>query len=157
MNVIAFLVPLINFAGARWDFVPFRVLIREIAIKLAENVRAQRRLHRITHFFQTWPEIAQKSFFAVFVLTDRLLRKIDIHPPGERERDYQRRRHEKVCFDVLVDARLEIAVARKHGRRDQIVIVDRLLDFRMERAGISDACRAAVADEIEPELVEIFL
>src|SRR5207244_11847438 len=93
VNVVAFLVPLITFAGARWDFVPFRVLSREIAIKLAENVRAQRRLHRITHLFQTWPEIAQKSFFAVFVITDRLLRKIYIPPPGYVERDSHARTH----------------------------------------------------------------
>ena len=157
VNVIAFLVPLIHFAGARWDFVPLRVLIREIAIKLAEDFRAQRRLHRIAHFFQTRPEIAQKSFFAGFVFADWLFAKIDIHPPGKRERDYQRRRHQEIGFDVLVHPRFEIAVTRKHGRRDQIVIVDRLFDFRMERAGISDAGRAAVADEIEPELVEIFL
>ena len=77
--------------------------------------------------------------------------------PGERKRDDQRRRHEEIRLDVLVDARLEVAVAGQHRRGDEIVFDDGLLDRRGERAGIADARGAAVADEIEAELVEIRL
>ncbi len=93
----------------------------------------------------------------MFICADRLVCKIDIDSSGQCERDHQRRRHQKVSFDVLVHARLKISVSRKHRRRDQIVIVDRLLDLRMQRAGIADAGCATVTDEVEPELIEIFL
>ena len=54
-------------------------------------------------------------------------------------------------------SRLEISISRQHRRGDEVVFVDRLFNFRMQRSGISDAGRAAVTDQIEPELVEIFL
>ena len=54
-------------------------------------------------------------------------------------------------------ARLEIAVAGEHAGGDEIVFGDRLLDGRVERAGIADAGRAAVADDLEAELVEVGL
>src|SRR5205085_7883471 len=88
---------------------------------------------------------------------DWFFAKIDIDPAGERERHHERRRHEEVRFDVLMHTRLEIAISRKHRCRDEIEFIDRLFDLRMQRAGVSDTSRAAVTDEIESELVEIFL
>ena len=157
VNVIALLVPLINFAGARRDFVPLRILIGEVAIESAENFRRERGLHGVANFLQGRPEIAQESFFAVFVLADRIFRQIEIDPAGERESDDQRRRHEKVRLDVLMHARFEIAIAGKDRGRDEIVFVNRFFDLRMERAGVADAGRATVADDVESELIEICL
>src|SRR5947207_11371330 len=54
-------------------------------------------------------------------------------------------------------ARFEIPVPRKNRSCNQIVFVDRFLDVWMQRSRVADARRAAVTDEIEPELVEIFL
>jgi hypothetical protein len=56
-----------------------------------------------------------------------------------------------------MNARFEIAIAREHGRRHEIEFADRLFDLRMKRTGIPDARRAAITDDIESELVEIFL
>ncbi len=56
-----------------------------------------------------------------------------------------------------MDARLEIAVAGKHRRGDQIIFDDGILNCRMQRAGIADAGRAAVTDQIEAEFVQIRL
>src|SRR5438034_11554713 len=56
-----------------------------------------------------------------------------------------------------MDARFEVAIARKDRCSDEIELVDCLLDVGMERARVADASRATVADEIESELVEIFL
>ena len=74
MNVVALLVPLINFADARRDFVPLRILIGEVAIESAENFRRERGLHRVANFAERRPEIAQKSFLSGFVFADRLVR-----------------------------------------------------------------------------------
>ena len=41
--------------------------------------------------------------------------------------------------------------------RDEVVLGDGLLDAGVERAGVADAGRAAVADEVEAELVEVRL
>ena len=78
MNVIALLIPLINVARAGRNFVPLRVLIGEIAIKSSKDFRREGGLHGVTHFGQAGPEIAQKRFFPVFVLADRLFRQIEI-------------------------------------------------------------------------------
>ena len=64
----------------------------------------------------------QVNVLAVLVLAERLLREVDIDAARERERDDERRRHEEVRLDVLVHARLEIAVAGKHRRGDEIVL-----------------------------------
>ena len=39
MNVIALLIPLVNIAGARWNLIPLRILVRKIAIQFAKRLR----------------------------------------------------------------------------------------------------------------------
>src|SRR4030095_4210442 len=102
------------------------------------------------------PKIAQESFFTVSVLAQRFARKINMHSAGERECHHQRMRHQEIRLDMLMYARFEVAVSRKHRGSNQIEFMDCLLDFRMERSGIADAGRATVADQIKPELIEIF-
>ena len=113
MNVVALLVPLINVASAGRNFVPLRILIGKIAIKPAKNFRSKRGLHGVAHLLQARPEIAQESFFPVFVFTDWLFCQIEVDPARERESDDQRRRHQEIRLDVLMDTRFEIAVSGK--------------------------------------------
>jgi hypothetical protein len=54
-----------------------------------------------------------------------------------------------------IDAALEIAVARQHRGDHQIALLDRAGDRLGQRPGIADAGGAAIADEVEAELVEI--
>ena len=42
MNVIAFFVPNVNVAFARWDLIPFWILIRKVTVELAKNLRLER-------------------------------------------------------------------------------------------------------------------
>ena len=56
-----------------------------------------------------------------------------------------------------MDAGLKVAVARKNRCCDEIVVGDGLLNLGVEWSGVSDACRAAVADGLESEPVEIRL
>src|SRR5438876_615463 len=83
-----------------------------------------RRLHRLFDFTQARPEIAQESHFPVFVFAERFSRKIDIYPASQRKSNDQWRRHQKIRFDVLMHARFEIAVPRKHRGCNQIELVD---------------------------------
>src|SRR4030095_706966 len=111
VNVIALLVPLVNVAGARRNVVPLRILIGKMAVKFAERFRCERRLHGVPDFAETRPQIAQKDCLSVFVFPQRLVYKVNVHSACERERDYEWRRHEEVCLDMLVHARFEVAVS----------------------------------------------
>ena len=78
-------------------------------------------------------------------------REVDVDPPGQRERDDERRRGEVAGPDERVDPALEVAVARQDGGRDELVGLDRPGDRLVERAGVADAGRAAVAGQGEAE------
>ena len=56
-----------------------------------------------------------------------------------------------------MNARFEIAIAGKHLGGDEIVFADGFIDGRGQRAGIAYAGGAAVANEVEAQLIEIFL
>ena len=157
VNVIAFFVPLVNVTGARRNVVPLRILICKIAIEFAEGVRCKRGLHRLPDFTEARPQISKENFLSVFVFSQRLPRKVDVHPACERKRDHERRRHQKVCLDVLMDACFEVAITRKDRGGYKIEFVDRLFDVRVQRSGVADAGGTTIPDEVESELVKVFL
>ena len=55
---------------------------------------------------------------------------------------------------VGVDAALEVAVARQHRGDGQVALVHGVGHPVEQRARVADAGRAAVADEVEAELLE---
>ena len=79
------------------------------------------RLHRVAHFLQSRPEIAQENVWPSLSLPSGSSVKVDIDATGQRERDDERRRHQEVRLDVLMHARFEIAIAGKDGSGHQIV------------------------------------
>ena len=62
---------------------------------------------------------------------------------------------EVVHLHVGVDATLEVAVAREHRGDGEVVLVDRGRDLVDQRTGVADAGRAAVADRVEAEVLEV--
>jgi hypothetical protein len=54
-----------------------------------------------------------------------------------------------------VHARLEVAIAGEDARDHEVVLADRVLDARVERTRVADAGRAAVADQVEAEAIEV--
>src|SRR5690606_14135703 len=52
-------------------------------------------------------------------------------------------------------ATLEVAVAGQHGDHGQVVVVDGLRDLLRQRARVADAGGAAVADQVEAELLQV--
>jgi hypothetical protein len=75
----------------------------------------------------------------------------------QRIGDDQRRRSEIIGAHIRIDAALEIAITGKHRRGDEVVLLDRLRDRFRQWARIADAGGAAIAHEIEAELVEVLL
>ena len=155
LHVGALLVPLEHVTDGAGDFVPLRILRSEVGVELAENFRRERGAHHVADFLLARPDVAEKNGRSVFSGADGLARKINVHAARERECDDERRRHEEVRLDVLMHARLEVAVAREHARGDEIVLRHGFLDGGMQRAAVADARRAAIADGLEAERVEI--
>ena len=79
--------------------------------------------------------------------------EVDVDAAGEGVGDDQRRRGEIVGLDLRVDAALEVAVAAEHGGDDEVVRLDGLGDGVGQRAAVADAGGAAVADQVEAELL----
>src|SRR5205085_5407285 len=67
------------------------------------------------------------------------------------------RRCEVVRLHLGMNTGLEVAVAREDGADHQVALADRGRDLVREGTGVADARRAAVADGVETELVEIFV
>ncbi len=74
---------------------------------------------------------------------------------GERVRDNEWRRHQVIRAHLGRDAALKVAIAGENGNGHEAVLLDRLRDVLGQRPRVADACRAAVADHLEAQLVEI--
>ncbi len=114
-------------------------------------------MHLVAHFLQGRPNVLEINILAVFAFAERFVGHVDIDAAGEREGDDQRRRHEEIGLDALMHARFEIAVAGQHRGGDEVVLADGFVDGCRQRTRIADAGGATVADEVETELIEIFL
>ena len=74
------------------------------------------------------PHVAQVHFAPVDD-SEWFARKIDIDPSGNGERDHQRRTHEEVRLNALVNARLEISIPGENTGADDIVPGDGILNL----------------------------
>ena len=157
LDVGALGVPIVDLAEAGWHFVPLWILVCEAGVEFLENLGLEGGLHFVADFLEAWPDVFQENINAGAVFGDWFGGEVDIHAAGERVGDDERGRHEEVGADVLVNAGLEVAVAREDGGGDEVVLHDRGFDLGSERAGVADAGRAAVADDLEAELVEVRL
>src|SRR5688572_1513360 len=89
LNVRRTSVELINIAGGGRDLVPLGILLSEIRVELLKHLRFERRLHLVSDVLQRRPDVFQENFATGLIVPNRLLRKIDVNPTGERERDHQ--------------------------------------------------------------------
>ena len=114
------------------------------------------RVDQRADFLVRRPDVLEEDRLAVARRADRLVDHVGADRALERISDHQRRRSEIVGAAVGRHAAFEIAVAGEDADRDQVLLVDRLADRLRQRARIADAGRAAVADEVEAERVEVF-
>ena len=77
------------------------------------------------------------------------------HLAQQRVGDHQRRRGQVVRAHVGVHAALEVAVAGDHRGADQPVVLDRIDDRVVQRAGVADAGGAAIAHRFEADRIEV--
>ena len=150
-------VPGVGLARRGLDLPPVGVAVEHVRVFGLEHLGGDRVVDDVADLLRRRPDVGEIDRLALLVVAERLAGQVDLHRAGERIGDDQRRRGEVVGAHVGIDAALEIAVARQHRRGDQIVLGDRRRNLRRQRAGIADAGGAAVADEVEAELVERLL
>ena len=147
--------PLEELALGDGQVAPLLVAREDVGVGGLEHLAAHGRRDRLLDLGRARPEVAQVDVVAVLVLAERLLEQVEVHPARERVGDHERRRGEVVRLHLRVDAGLEVAVAGEHGADDQVALLDRDRDRLRQRPGVADAGRAAVADGVEAELLEV--
>ena len=147
--------PVVHLARGRRHLLPEHVVLAEVLVQAAEGRRVHGEFHQGGDFVVGRPDMADVHVLAILRLADRLGAEVLEHRAGDRVGHHQRGRGEEVGADVGVDARLEVAVAREHGRADQVVLDDGFLDRLRQRAGVADAGGAAVAGRVEAKLLEV--
>ena len=155
LDVGALGIPVVELAGARRHGVPARVGLPHVVVALLELRRLDGRFDRLPHLFSRWPDLPQIDRLAVGAGTDRLVVEIDVGRAGQGVSDDQRGAGEPVGLHERIDSALKITVAGEDRRGDEIPLLHGLGDMLREGPGVADAGRAAVADSLEAERVEI--
>ncbi len=148
-------VPLEGVAGRDRERLPLGVAREDVLVGLGEHVLADGGGHDLVDLGLGGPDVLEEDRVAVLVGAQGVLGDVHLHGAGQGVRDDQRRGRQVVHLDVRVDPALEVAVAGEHRGDREVVLVDRLGDLVRQRAGVADAGGAAVADQVEADLVEV--
>ena len=154
-NVSGIVFPRVSLALRNRQPAPALVSRVHLGIALAKHLRRNRARHRLLDFLLRRPDVGQVDGLAVFASSDGILAQIDVNASREREGHHQRRRHQVVGAHFRVDSALKVAIAGEHRSNDQILLVDFFRNFNRQRAGVSDAGGAAVADDVKLQLLQI--
>ena len=149
-------VPRVLVALGHFHRVPFLAALEHLAVVLGEHGRVDGLRHQVGDLLVAGPDVLEVNVLAVLTLAERLFRQVDVDGARDRERHHQRRRGEVVHLHFGVDAALEVAVAGQHRRHREVVVVDAPADVLGQRAGVADTSGAAVADQEEAELLQVF-
>ena len=112
-------------------------------------------LNGFLHFALRGPNIGKKNRFAILSCAEWIFAQIHVHASGERKGHDQWRRHQIVGSNIRIDAALEVSVPREHRSDHQVLAVNFFRNFLRQRPGVSNAGGAAVANDVEFQLLEI--
>jgi hypothetical protein len=134
---------------------PALVALEHLAVGAREHLPADRVLDRLRDLLRGRPDVGQEDLLAVVGDPERLVEQVDVHRPRERVGDDERRRREVVHLHVglMRPSKLRLPESTEHDR--EVLGGDRLGDLLGQRSRVPDAGRAAVADEVEAELLEV--
>src|ERR671916_2055680 len=148
-------VPLVEVAGGHVHLVPLLVAGVDVGVLALVDLRVQGALYLLGYLGLRGPDVLEVDGVASLVLSERVVDQVQVHGPCQGVGDDERRRGEVIGPHVGVDAPLEVAVAREDGGDHEVVLVDRLAYGLGQRSRVADARRAAVADNVEPELLQV--
>ena len=155
LHVGAGLVPFVDVAHAAGNRLPLGRTIGGLRVLLDELIRAHRIRDGRRDLFLARPDITQHDVVAVRVLSQRLGGEVDVCCPGEGIGHDERRACQVVRFDERIDTAFEVAVAREHGRDDQVARIDGFCHRDWQRSAVSDARRAAVPDCVKTKSFQV--
>ena len=155
LHVGGAVVPAVAAALGGFERAPGGVALEHRAVLVAEHLGAHGVAHGPLDRVLGGPEVGEHDGVAVAVLADGLGQGVEVHVAGERVGHDERRRGKVVGAHDRIHAALEVAVPREHGRRHEAALVDRRRHVGVHRPRVADAGGAAVADEVEAELVEV--
>ena len=130
------------------------VAVPDPAVLRLELTAIGRRADRLGDLLGTGPDVGERDG-AVRAVADRLRGEIDVDAPRQRVGDAERRRAQVARAHLRMDAPLEVPVAGQDGHDVELLVLDRRADVVGQRSGVADARGAAVADEREPELLQV--
>ena len=130
------------------------VAIPDCAVFLRVEILGQGRGDDLFDLLQRGPDLGQHDGLAVGADTDRLAGEIDVERAGQGVRDDEWGRGEVRGAHLRVHASLEVAVTRQDSSNGELVLGDRGIERLRQRARVTNAGRAAVANEVEAQLVE---
>ena len=146
--------PVVGELVGRRHRLPTLVAAEGARVAVLEHLGGDRCAHRLGDLRVTRPEVGQHHRCSVGVGTERLGREVDVDGARQGVGDHQRWTSEEVLLHVGVDATFEVAVSRQHRHARKVVFVDRLGHALEQRSGVTDARRAAVAREVEAQIVQ---
>src|SRR5690242_13239726 len=95
-------------------------------------LRIERAAQQRLDLMRSGPHLAQVDL-SPLDNRQRLARQIEIDASGNGEGDHQWRAHEKVRLQALVNARLEVTIAREHADAEDVALHERFFDFARQR------------------------
>ena len=150
-------VPLELLAGRRIQCPPLVRTGEHRAVLLTEHVRCDALCDRVRNLLLCRPDVLQVHGLAVRACPDRVVRQVHVDVPGKCVGDHEHRRCEVVCLHLRMDASLKVPVAGQHGGGHKIVVTYRVCDWLRQWPGVTDTCRAAIANRLEAQRVKIFV
>ena len=133
--------------------VPVGVALEDVGIGLAEFVGGDVGGHGFAHLGLAGPQVLHEDRIAFVVAAQGFVVEVDLQGAGQGVDHHQRRRSEVVHAHLGVDAPLEVAVAREHRSDGEIALGDGLRHRLRQGTGVADAGGAAVAHDVETQLL----
>ena len=142
-------------AGGGVERLPAVVAVEDALVAAGEHVLVDRGIDDLLDLDRVRPDVLQEDVVAGLVLAQGVGVEVEVHGTGQGVGDDQRRGGQVVHLHVRVDPAFEVAVAGEHGGDGKVVGLDGLGDLGVQRAGVADAGGAAVADDVEAELLQV--
>ena len=155
LHVGRLVVPRVDLAARQADRIPVLIAGEHARVALAEHRGVDRLGDELLNLGRRRPDVLEVNRLAIAAGAQRLGRQIEIQRAGERIGNDERRRGEEVHLHFRMHAAFEVAIAGQHRARDHIACLHGIGDLRLQRTGVADAGRAAVADRIEADRFEI--
>ncbi|MNJ39812.1 hypothetical protein D3C77_346940 [compost metagenome] len=106
-------------------------------------------------FLLAWPDVTQVHRLAILAGAQGFAAQVQAHAPGQGIGHHQRWRGQPVGFHQRVHAAFEVAVARQYRGDGEVGAGDGFLDGFVQWPGVADAGGAAIADQVEAQLIQI--